>query len=719
MSSSFVSHKSYVFGSFVLETSSGSLRRGGEAIPLTRKRYEILLLLVENAGRLMIKEEIFQKIWPDQYIDEANLSNNIYAIRRVIEDDPRRPKMILNVPGRGYKFQGEVRLLDASIPELNDIREGQASSDGSRNVSGWVARRGPVALIAFVIVLGAIVGGWSILGIIFTKRQPVAARPRPLTSLPGAERFPALSSDGKLIAFTWDGDELKNDDIYVKQTVESELIRITTHPSADRKPTWSPDGRFIAFLRSAKRTGEPNHLMIIPALGGAEREIARVDDGLDWSPDGKYLAITGLNELGGGSGIYLIDVNGGQRRQITEQAVNGGIYDSTPRFSPDGRSLAFLRYKDDVVGEIFIFDLTSGKIRQLTSEKKNIKSETLQWSADGQTLYFISNRAGGLYLWQVDLMRGIAEIFPNLPIPMTSFSIARESNTFVYINDQEDTQIEIFVRNRDSQRACLINSTLDDSGAIWSPDGSQIVFSSDRTGWPELWVAQKDCTQLRQLTSFREFGGGSPRWSPDGQLIAFDRRNGGRSDIYTIRVGGAELRKVTDSVSTNTMPNWSPDGEWIYFTSNRAQPHTKPQIWKIPVGGGDPMQVTAGGQRGSWAPFVSPDGKLLYFNRDDRLWRLDLPTGNQSPVGELSEHRLIRGWHIAQRGVYFLEPSSETQFLLRYLDPVTGNISLVTQVFGRIDYDAPSLSVSPDEQRFAFGTVANQVSDIMLIDGWR
>jgi len=72
--------KRYFFGSFVLDTSAASLCRGEELLPLTRKRYEILLLLVENAGRLMLKEEILERIWPDQYVGESNLTNNIHAI---------------------------------------------------------------------------------------------------------------------------------------------------------------------------------------------------------------------------------------------------------------------------------------------------------------------------------------------------------------------------------------------------------------------------------------------------------------------------------------------------------------------------------------------------------------------------------------------------------------------------------------------------------------
>ncbi|NDD63128.1 MAG: hypothetical protein EBZ36_03980 [Acidobacteria bacterium] len=379
--------QSYIFGSFVLETSSASLRRGDKHIPLTPKRYEILLFLVKNAGQLLLKEEIIEQVWPGQFIEEGNLTNSIYAIRRLIEDNPRHPQMIQTVSGRGYRFQADVQVVDGSIPETvkgtdsfgrNDGPPGFNESAGKyRERAGadsiqWLFRHpgGRLALIVLLLLLGSVAAGWTFRRAFYTQSEGVVSFPRPLTSFPGAERFPALSRDGRLIAFTWAGEQQDNDDIYVKQTNESEAIRITTHPGMDRRPAWSPDGRYIAFLRAAKPIGDPNHLLIVPALGGIEREIARVDDGVDWSPDGQFLAVTGLSGPEGGAGIHLIGVNGAQRRRITQQPLTGGIYDSTPRFSPDGRSLAFLRYHSDIGGEVFIADLTSGAIRQITNEQK-------------------------------------------------------------------------------------------------------------------------------------------------------------------------------------------------------------------------------------------------------------------------------------------------------------------------------------------------------------
>lgn len=163
------------------------------------------------------------------------------------------------------------------------------------------------------------------------------------------------------------------------------------------------------------------------------------------------------------------------------------------------------------------------------------------------------------------------------------------------------------------ERSCQINSTRADYGGIWSPDGSQLIFSSNRTGWDELWVAEMDCSRIRQLTNFRESGVGSSQWSPDGQQITFDRRTNDEINFYTIRLDGSGLRKVTDSVGAGTMPSWSPDGEWIYFNSNQAIPHSVYQVWKVPANGGVAIQVTKGGKNGAWNPAVSITDNEMRF----------------------------------------------------------------------------------------------------------
>jgi Tol biopolymer transport system component len=132
----------------------------------------------------------------------------------------------------------------------------------------------------------------------------------------------------------------------------------------------------------------------------------------------------------------------------------------------------------------------------------------------------------------------------------------------------------------------FLSSTAIESGPQFSPDGSQIVFESTRSGAYEVWLCRSDGTNPLQLTHFNTVTG-TPRWSPDGTQIAFDSRTPGNADIFVMDSRGGSLRKLTNEPSAEVVPSWSRDGRWIYFASERSGGW---EIWKMPSAGGPAVQ---------------------------------------------------------------------------------------------------------------------------------
>ncbi|NBO65616.1 MAG: hypothetical protein EBU88_12380 [Acidobacteria bacterium] len=326
-----------------------------------------------------------------------------------------------------------------------------------------------------ILVIAAITASLVLLR---SQRPPTRAIPLRilLTAYPGVEQYPELSPDGRFVAYTWDGGDLNNRDIYIQQTNGGQSVRVTSYSGADRQPVWAPDGMQLAFLRADEKVGEPDHLILVQTLGGPERELAQVDGGLDWSPDGKRLVVTGLAGSNGGMGLFIISVDGSVRQQITRQDSAGVLYDSTPRFSPDGGSVAFLRSKGSEENQVSIVDLANGQIRELTEEGYLIQSGSLGWNPDGTKIFFVSRQAGLSQLYQVGLNGDKATPVPSVPVPITSFSIDRSSTLLAYTSEIIDSRIEVYNLSRREDPPCIINSTRTDSSPQLSPAGSQLVF---------------------------------------------------------------------------------------------------------------------------------------------------------------------------------------------------------------------------------------------------
>ncbi len=194
------------------------------------------------------------------------------------------------------------------------------------------------------------------------------------------------------MAFSWNGEQQDNFDIYAKVVDRDDLVRLTRDPAHDGSPAWSPDGRRIAFVRDGT-------VFVISPLGGAETKVADLQAGhIEWTHDGRSLVVS-AGQIGE-CRLLLLSVETRETKELTSPSRKGFVFgDRTFAISPDGLRLAFARFRSISAADLYLLPLAGGEPRRLTQNEGDIQGVT--WTSDGRELVYASDRVTSLQtLWR-------------------------------------------------------------------------------------------------------------------------------------------------------------------------------------------------------------------------------------------------------------------------------------------------------------------------------
>jgi tricorn protease len=514
------------------------------------------------------------------------------------------------------------------------------------------------------------------------------AQTRPAPAAKPAFAEPGISPDGTEIAFVSGGD------IWTVPASGGEARLLISNAANDSRPMYSPDKKQLAFVST--RTGGGDVYVLTFATGDVRR--VTFDDGAEqldgWSRDGKWLYFfSNAHDLAGGvSDIYRVSPDGGTPMIVSGDRYMNEVYAAV---SPDGRTLAMTArgntgqwwrhgrsHLDEA--EIWLRDLTApdapSAYRALTTG--GAKDLWPMWSADGNTVFFVSDRSGqenivatdahraeqprqitsftdGRVLWPSISARGDTIVFERnfaiwkvdtasgkageVPIVRMGAPAGPATEHLRLANQFEDLALspdgkkvafaargEIFAASaKDGGDAARVTMTAaPESQVAWSPDSRRIVYSSERDGAARL-VAYDFTTTKETLLTSGGSGDYAPRYSPDGKSIAFVR---GGTELRVLDADGKNERSlakgiIADPIQVGHPLAWSPDGRWIAFFSAGTRGFTNVSV--VPTAGGDARPVSflanANANGVAWAP----DGTFLLFDSSQRtepsqLARVDL-----------------------------------------------------------------------------------------------
>lgn len=505
------------FGPFRLDRQKRLLLHGSETLPLPPKALEVLLFLIDHRNRVIEKSEFMKAVWPGSFVEEGNLSQNIFLLRKTLEDGQDGHRFILTVPGVGYRFVPEVAEHEEQDPAELPV----AVRPFNVNPSPAPPRRSltlRIAVYATALVLALVVG---VALYRRYKTPPQVLRERQLTtnSAESSLTATAISPDGNYLAFA---DE---HGLYVRQTASRETHPLAV-PSTARiyRLSWFPDGSKVLATGITSENPIPS-VWSISLLGRTFHKLREDVEEAVPSPDSSKILFTTKLE----SEVWVMGSNGEEPVKI----LSGDAQDDFGCLAwfPDGKRILFLRFPLVGPNAVESLQLDGGQPAIVVSTGGLVASIFLR---DGRLLYGVGGESGNdkeVSLWevQVDLKSGRAaggthsfKQWKNTRI--SDLSVTSDGKRLVLLkgNPQGDAYIGNLEQNGKALTAPrrLTLDDLDDEPSDWTSDSKSVLFYSNRNGTYDIFRQSIDETTAQALVESTRYKI-RPRMSPDGKWVLY------------------------------------------------------------------------------------------------------------------------------------------------------------------------------------------------------
>lgn len=641
-------------GEWLVEPAWNHIRRNGETVKLEPRVMRLLKTLAAAAGQPMTREQLLGAIWPNVLVNEEALSRAVSQLRRALGDDPKNPRYIQTVHKGGYSLVLPVRVASAKA----------ANQDGA---AAPVRPTYRLAAGVMILCLG--------LAAVLLHRALEAPSPRspnvhsltPLTSSPGREIDPGISSNGRRVVYA--ASTAEGYDLFMQDIDGGAPVRLTASAAAELHPVWSPEGDRIAFVSGE---GDAAAIYLLSVRDRKRRKLVDLQSwsfGLDWSPDGRTIAYSEA-AAGEAATIVLRDIVSGSMRVLADSP--GSASHVKPVFSPDGKRLAFIRSAPLDRQQIVVVALEGGEApRTLGLVPQQIRG--LDWYPDGRALIFSGKSGRRFDLWSVSADGAAApEALPTKGGDLFNPSVSANG---LLVAEEVEQDSDVWLANLEEGGARpFIRSTWDDYDPAYSLDGSRIAFVSERSGTPEIWLqSASGLEDARRLTRLGGARPGSIFWSPNGKRLAFALEEEEFASIHLVEVAGGRSTRLIGDSRNHAPVGWSDATGELYILSaaagewelQRLDPHTgrvRPVLQRVRAAsmsrdrrsifvltgeGNRLLRIVPG--KGFVQQFrlpgtiAGPDAihaaeNLLYLIKDNIIYRLDLADGSFAPAKQLSDY---------------------------------------------------------------------------------
>lgn len=599
----------YEFGEYLLNVREKNLRREGELVPIAPKVFETLQILVEKRGEIVSKDEMLEAVWQNSFVEESNISQNIYTLRQMFGGDN---KFIETVPKKGYRFAAPVKSLQTANAAASAQNDGTTFVIAARTATHIIEeetfedfpKSSVSRKVIFAVVLAAVCfvsAGFSGYFYYFGGNSAGVSgnlnnfEIKSLTDT-GDVFSPTVSPDGKLVAYLKQvNNEIR---LNLKDVESGSDVEISIENGI--KPgfaAFSPDGRRI-FFRARGRPVSSQNIYEISYMGGAAKLFAEDAWGFfSFSPDGEKIAFYRDKPSENKQFLVTKKLSGGAEEIVLERRFPQRIFLlSYPVWSPDGKKIAFLPVENNPNrSKITILDLETRREETLETELQRIWQ--FVWMPDGKNLLgLVREEDKGWQMWRIEYPNGAAR------------RVTNDLNSY--------------------------------RGLSISADGTRIVTQTRALTSNIKIFPKADFNRGKSLTSgdFGHFGIFDLQLTNDGKAI-FDGRGKLKRELWIFdSANGSRLRVNENNTAFHLNTAITADGKTIFSVFD---PQNLRNIFRMDADGKNSSPVISGKNQSGIAPSLSPDEKWLYFikltENSTALWRKSLLSDKIEPVYEPSD----------------------------------------------------------------------------------
>jgi DNA-binding winged helix-turn-helix (wHTH) protein/Tol biopolymer transport system component len=604
----------YTFGEFRLELDERRLLRRGEAIPLPPKVFDTLILLVENSGHLVTKDEFMNRLWAGTFVGEDTLARNISLLRKVLGED-----YIATVPRHGYR-------LVVTVDEGTEEDEGAAGRSVFTPITNSHTEERPTANGGSAVVVA----------------NPTGAR----------EALPAITHGAKHFRFTWLGVACLSLGVGLiggfftfrllspAPHREAVMIQVTANTSEDPVSSGaiSPDGKYLAY------TDKTGKIRVKLVTTGATRTVPNAETAAanrvnweigPWLPDSSRFIVNAHPASGPrfnsdgwnsqGTSAWMFSVLGVPPQKLRDEAEVMSV-------SSDGSLVAFATNAGPLGDrEMWLMDVSGREARKIYDTAGDHALAALSWSPDGQRVIYLDRGKASRALVIRNLHGGPSATvlrFPDSTDPHPYVWLADGRliySSYETLGSGECVIWKLWVDPRSGkpvggpQRVTSMEGLCD--GITATADGKELAFL--RSSYADTtYVAGMDAagslvaTSIRHLTS-EEYPNSAEGWTHDNKAIIFRSRRNGHVKLFKQAIDADTEQPLVMGAQDVGGSSASPDGSSLYYLDCAAKPDCDAAvpIMLVPISGGTPQYVLRSNTYGRPRCGISPGSLCVLAER--------------------------------------------------------------------------------------------------------